>query len=54
MYRLKVLFRDKTVWWVCAKQFSVITLAWPDSPSSSIELSSEELKLLDRRMNASV
>ena len=44
--RLKILFWDKTGWWVCAKRLEVGTLAWPASPYPSMELSSEELTLL--------
>ena len=44
--RLKILFWDKTGWWVCAKRLEVGTLAWPASPNTSMELSSEELTLL--------
>ena len=44
--RLKILFWDKTGWWVCAKRLEVGTLAWPASPNPSMELSSEELTLL--------
>jgi transposase len=44
--RIKILFWDNTGWWLCAKRLEAGTLAWPVSPSSSIELSSEELTLL--------
>jgi len=44
--RIKILFWDNTGWWVCAKRLEAGTLAWPASPSPSIELSSEELTLL--------
>ena len=44
--RLKILFWDKTGWWVCAKRLEVGTLAWPASSNPSMELSSEELTLL--------
>jgi transposase len=44
--RLKILFWDKTGWWVCAKCLEVGTLAWPVLPNPSMELSSEELTLL--------
>ena len=44
--RLKILFWDKTGWWVCAKRLEVGTLAWPASPNPLMELSSEELTLL--------
>jgi hypothetical protein len=44
--RIKILFWDNTGWWVCAKRLETGTLAWPASPSPSIELSSEELTLL--------
>lgn len=44
--RLKILFWDKTGWWVCAKRLEVGTLAWLASPNPSMELLSEELTLL--------
>ena len=44
--RLKILFWDKTGWWVCAKRLEVGTLDRPASPNPSMELSSEELTLL--------
>ena len=44
--RIKILFWDNTGWWLCAKRLEAGTLAWPVSPSPSIELSSEELTLL--------
>lgn len=44
--RLKILFWDKTGWLVCAKRLEVGTFAWPASPNTSMELSSEELTLL--------
>ena len=44
--RIKILFWDNTGWWLCAKRLEAGTLAWPASPSPSIELSSEELTLL--------
>ena len=49
--RLKILFCDKTGWWVCAKRLEVGTLAWPASPILSMELSSEKLTLRDRSMD---
>jgi len=44
--RIKILFWDNTGWWLCAKRLEAGTLAWPASPTPSIELSSEELTLL--------
>jgi transposase len=44
--RIKILFWDNTGWWLCAKRLETGTLAWPMSPTPSIELSSEELTLL--------
>ena len=44
--RIKILFWDNTGWWLCAKRLEAGTLAWPVSPTPSIELSSEELTLL--------
>ena len=49
--RLKILFWDKTGWCVCAKRLEVGTVAWPASPNTSMELSSEELTFLDRRVD---
>ena len=40
--RIKILFWDNTDWWLCAKRLEAGTLAWPVSPTPSIELSSEE------------
>jgi transposase len=44
--RIKILFWDNTDWWLWAKRLEAGTLAWPVSPTPSIELSSEELTLL--------
>ena len=49
--RLKILFWDKTGWWVCAKRLEVGTFAWPASLNPSMELSSEELTLRNRCMD---
>ena len=44
--RIKILFWDKTGWWLCAKRLEAGTIAWPDSGTASVELSAEELSLL--------
>ncbi|MSU31560.1 MAG: transposase [Pedosphaera sp.] len=44
--RVKILFWDKSDWWLCAKRLESGTLAWPDSASRVIELSNEQLSLL--------
>ena len=44
--RIKILFWDKTGWWLCAKRLEAGTFAWPDSGTASVELSAEELSML--------
>ena len=44
--RVKILFWDKSGWWLCAKRLESGTLAWPSSAERVIELSNEQLKLL--------
>lgn len=44
--RIKILFWDKTGWWLCAKRLDAGTFAWPDAETATVELSAEELSLL--------
>ena len=44
--RVKILFWDKSGWWLCAKRLESGTLAWPSSAERVIELSNEQLTLL--------
>jgi|ERR1041384_2037714 transposase len=44
--RLKILFWDRSGFWVCAKRLERGTFAWPESTATSVELTSEELVLL--------
>ena len=44
--RLKVLFFDHGGDWVCAKRLERGTFSWPDSETTSVEMSREEVSLL--------
>ena len=44
--RIKVLFWDRSGYWLCAKRLEGGTFAWPKSQENSVELSPEELTLL--------
>ena len=44
--RVKVLFWDRSGWWLCAKRLEQGTFFWPESACASVELSAEELTLL--------
>ena len=43
---LKVLYWDRSGFWVCAKRLEAGTFAWPDTGGNSIEMTREELALL--------
>ena len=45
-HRVKILFWDKSGWWLCPKRLEVGTLAWPDSAERVIELSNQQRTLL--------
>lgn len=44
--RLKILFWDKSGWWVYAKLLEAGTMSWPSSHQASIELFTQELTML--------
>jgi transposase len=44
--RLKILFWDRSGFWVCAKRLERGTFAWPEATTKSVELTREELLLL--------
>lgn len=44
--RIKILFWDRSGWWLCAKRLEQGTFAWPESAETSLELSMEQLTLL--------
>jgi transposase len=43
---LKVLYWDRSGFWVCAKRLEEGTFAWPETGGSSVEMTREELALL--------
>ena len=45
-HRVKILFWNKSGWWLCAKRLESGTLAWPDSAERVIELSNQQRTLL--------
>ncbi|MSU32888.1 MAG: transposase [Pedosphaera sp.] len=51
--RVKILFWDKSGWWLCAKRLESGTLAWPDSAERVIEHSNEQRTLLLSRIDLS-
>ena len=44
--RIKILFWDRSGWWLCAKRLEKGTFAWPEATEVSLELSAEQLTLL--------
>lgn len=44
--RIKILFWDRSGWWLCAKRLERGTFAWPQATAASVELSAEQLTLL--------
>ena len=44
--RVKILFFDRSGFWVCAKRLERGTFAWPSATEGTIEMSSEELAVL--------
>jgi transposase len=44
--RIKILFWDRTGWWLCAKRLEAGTFAWPKAARAELVVSAEELTLL--------
>ena len=44
--RVKLLFWDRSGFWLFSKRLEKGTFAWPDSPEKSIDMTPEELTLL--------
>jgi transposase len=44
--RIKILFWDRSGWWLCAKRLEKGTFAWPKATDVAVELSVEHLTLL--------
>lgn len=44
--RIKILFWDRSGWWLCSKRLEQGTFAWPASAQPALELTAEELTLL--------